>query len=109
VEGRTYSYTRVGGTYAISLSVRLLLANPDATPWIAAGAELVDSTGEQVGLSAWQEAPIPAGGDGSVVVGTEREPGKVACPCTLKLWESPGTRVVTLGNVTFPDGPKPGN
>jgi hypothetical protein len=29
------------------------------------GAALVDSTGEQVDLSAWQAAPIPAGGDGN--------------------------------------------
>jgi len=98
----------VGGTHAISLSVRLLLANADAAPWIAAGAVLVDSTGEKVDLSAWQAAPIPAGGDGNVVVGTERDPGPLVCPCTLKLWESPGTRIVTVGNVKFPDVSKPG-
>jgi hypothetical protein len=86
----------------------MLLANADAAPWTAAGAALVDSTGEQVDLSTWQAAPIPAGGDGTVVVGTEREPGPLACPCTLKLWESPGAPVVTVGNVFFPDGPKPG-
>ncbi|MET0403482.1 MAG: DUF2381 family protein [Cystobacter sp.] len=108
VDGRTYSYTRTGGTTAISLSVRLLLTNPNATPWTAAGGALVDSSGEQVDLSAWQAAPVPAGGDGTVVVGTEREPGPLTCPCTLKLWESPGTRVVTLGNISFPDAPKPG-
>jgi hypothetical protein len=62
----------------------------------------------QVDLSAWQETPILAGGDGNVVVGTERKPGPLACPCTSKLWESPDARVVTLGNVTCPDGPKPG-
>jgi hypothetical protein len=90
----------------MSLSVRLLLSNPGEKPWIAAGAALADSTGEEVELAAWQDAPIPAGGDGVVVVGTQREPGPLVCPCALKLWESPGTRVVALGNVTFPDTPK---
>ncbi|PTL75768.1 hypothetical protein DAT35_52910 [Vitiosangium sp. GDMCC 1.1324] len=39
---------------------------------------------------------------GFAVVGAEREPGQLACPCTLKLWEAQGPRTVTLGNVTFP-------
>ena len=59
-------------------------------------------------LSAFQRAPIVPGTAGNVVVGTEREPGRLACPCTLKLWEAQGPRTVTFGNVTFPEGPKAG-
>ena len=70
------------------------------------GASLADSTGERVELSTFQPMPILAGNVGNVVVGTEREPGPLACPCTVKLWDAPGTRVVTLGNITFPDGPE---
>ena len=69
---------------------------------------LKDSTGAEVELSAWQEAPIPPVPAGFVVVGAEREPGQLGCPCTLKLWEAQGPRTVTLGNVTFPPVSKPG-
>ena len=49
-----------------------------------------------------KESAIAPGALVVVVVGAEREPGTLACPCTLKLWESQGPRTVTLGNVTFP-------
>lgn len=107
VSGTAYSYTRAEGSQAISLAVWLRLLNPGDGPWTTGGASLLDSTGEQVGLAAFQSAPIVAGTEGNVVLGTEREPGKLACPCTVKLWDSPGTRVVTLGNIIFPDAPKP--
>jgi len=63
---------------------------------------LKDSTGAEVEFSPWQEAAIPPGVPGFVVVGAEREAEQLACPCTLKLWEAEGPRTVTLGNVTFP-------
>lgn len=85
-----------------SVAVRLKLLNPRAEPWTAAGAVLKDSAGAEVELSPWQEAAIPPGVPGFVVVGAEREAGQLACPCTLKLWEAEGPRTVTLGNVTFP-------
>jgi uncharacterized protein (TIGR02268 family) len=84
-----------------SMAVRLQLANPGAEPWTAAGAMLKDVTGAEVELSAWQASAIAPGALGFVVVGAEREPGQLACPCTLKLWEAQGPRTVTLGNVTF--------
>ena len=85
-----------------SMAVRLTLLNPGAESWTAAGAVLKDATGAEVELSAWQESAIAPGARGFVVVGAEREPGQLACPCTLKLWEAQGPRAVTLGNVTFP-------
>nr|WP_232537909.1 DUF2381 family protein [Cystobacter fuscus] len=102
-EARSYSYTRKGEAQPASVAVRLRLVNPGAEPWTLAGAALVDSTGEEVELARWQEAPIPTGPIGGfVVVGTERAPEQLGCPCTLKLWESGGPRTVTIGNVTFP-------
>ena len=97
-----YSYTLAGETRPASVAVRLHLANPGAEPWTLAGAALVDSTGQEVELARWQEAPIPANGAGAVVVGIEGERAQLGCPCTLKLWEATGPRTVTLGNVTFP-------
>jgi uncharacterized protein (TIGR02268 family) len=85
-----------------SMAVGLQLANPGAEPWTAAGAVLKDSTGAEVELSAWQASAIAPGALGFLVVGAEREPGQLACPCSLKLWEAQGRRTVTLGNVTFP-------
>jgi uncharacterized protein (TIGR02268 family) len=85
-----------------SMAVRLQLLNPGDEPWTAAGAVLKDTTGAEVELSAWQASAIAPGALGFIVVGAEREPGQLACPCTLKLWEAEGPRTVTLGNVTFP-------
>ncbi|QRK06211.1 DUF2381 family protein [Archangium violaceum] len=84
------------------MAVRLELANAGAEPWTVAGAVLKDSTGAEVELSVWQESAIAPGALGFVVVGAEREPGKLGCPCSLKLWEAQGPRTVILGNVTFP-------
>jgi uncharacterized protein (TIGR02268 family) len=94
-DARSYSHPR-------SIAVRLQLANVGAEPWMVAGAVLKDSTGAEVELSAWQESAIASGSLGFVVVGAEREPGQLGCPCTLKLWEAQGPRTITLGNITFP-------
>ncbi|ATB28293.1 hypothetical protein MEBOL_001739 [Melittangium boletus DSM 14713] len=100
----SYSYTPTGESRPASVAVRLGLLNPGAEPWTLVGAALVDSTGEQVELAQWQEAPIPANGAGAVVVGIEGKPVQLGCPCKLKLWEAGGPRTVTLENVTFPEG-----
>ena len=104
---RSYSQ-RQSVTLPGGMAVRLKLLNPGAEPWTAAGAELKDSTGAEVELSAWQESAIAPGAMGFVVMGAGREPGQLACPCTLKLWEAQGPRTVTLGNVTFPAGEQAG-
>ncbi len=101
---KSYSYTPTGESRPASVAVRLGLSNPGAEPWTLAGAALVDSTGEEVELTRWQKAPIPANGAGAVVVGIEGERAQLGCPCTLKLWEAAGPRTVTLGNITFPEG-----
>jgi uncharacterized protein (TIGR02268 family) len=97
-EARSYSYIRTGEAQPASVAVRLLLVNPGAEPWTLAGAALVDSAGEEVELARWHEAPIPPGPTGGfVVVGTERAPERLGCPCTLNLWEAGGPRTVTIG------------
>ncbi|HEX5745081.1 MAG TPA: DUF2381 family protein [Archangium sp.] len=98
----SYSYTPTGESRPASVAVRLGLLNPGAEPWTLAGAALVDKAGEEVELTRWQEAPIPANGAGAVVVGLKGERAQLGCPCTLKLWEAQGPRTFTLGNVTFP-------
>jgi uncharacterized protein (TIGR02268 family) len=101
---KAFSYSHpTGPTVPGGIAVRLQLLNSGAEPWTAAGAMLKDATGAEVELSAWQASAIAPGTLGFVVVGTERQPGQLACPCTLKLWEAQGPRTVTLGNVTFPD------
>ncbi len=85
-----------------SIAVRLQLENSGAEPWTAAGAELKDLTGVEVKLSAWQASAIAPSTLGFVLVGAEREPGHLACPCTLKLWEAQGPRTITLKNVRLP-------
>lgn len=64
----------------------------------------MDSTGKQVEVAAWQQAPIPAKGAGAVVVGAQGESAQLRWPFTLKLWEAGGSRTDTLGNLTFPEG-----
>ncbi|WP_326522559.1 DUF2381 family protein [Archangium lipolyticum] len=98
----SYSYTPTGESRPASVAIRLGLLNPGAEPWTLAGAALVDKAGEEVELTRWQEAPIPANGAGAVVVGLKGARAQLGCPCTLKLWEAQGPRTVTLGNVTFP-------
>jgi uncharacterized protein (TIGR02268 family) len=91
---RSYSYPG-------SVAVRLHLRNPGTEPWIAAGGVLRDSTGAEVELLLWQEAAIPPGMLGVVVVGGERDSGQIGCPCTLKLRDAQGLRTITLGNETL--------
>ncbi|QRN99301.1 DUF2381 family protein [Archangium violaceum] len=85
-----------------SIAVKLRFLNPGTEPWTAEGAVLKDSAGASVELSVWQETAISSDTIGAIVVGAQREPGQLSCPCTLKLWEAQGTRTVTIGNVTFP-------
>jgi uncharacterized protein (TIGR02268 family) len=99
---RNYSHTVTGEASPASVAVRLRLQNPSAEPWTLAGAALVDSTGQQVELAAWQQAPIPANDVGAIVVGIEGEAARLDCPCNLKLWEAGGRHTVALENVIFP-------
>jgi len=92
------SYSHLEG-----VAVGLQLLNPGTEPWTMAGAVLKDSTGAEVELSPWQEAAIPPGSLGFVVVGAKRTPKQLDCPCTLKLWEEGGPRTVILRDVIFPE------
>ena len=75
-----YSYTPTGETHPASVAVRLRLLNPGTEPWTLAGAALVDSTGEQVELARWQQAPIPAKGAEFKGLRARRSPGSARRP-----------------------------
>ena len=107
LKATSYSQPK-GETHPGSMAIRIQLANPGTEPWTAVGAVLKDATGTEVELSAWQESAIASGVPGFVVMGAEREPGQLTCPCTLKLWEAQGPRTVTLGDVTFSAGEQVG-
>jgi uncharacterized protein (TIGR02268 family) len=88
------------------MALDLWLGNPEgAQAWTAEGAALAlesKRSGPPRVLTVWQEAPIPPGQSGRVVVEAEPLPDGVRGPYTLKLWEAGGERTVTLGGVTFP-------
>ena len=92
------SYSHLG-----SVAVRLRLLNLGTEPWTAERTVLENSTGEKMDLSTWQTTDaIPPGALGFVAVGAERGMGQLVCPCTLRLWETQGTRIISIENVMFP-------
>lgn len=93
------SHTRV----AVELRLQLRVGEQ---PWVAAGATLVDAYGRELAvLSLWQEAPVTLKPPQRVVVEAEVPAGEAPGPCTLKLWESGGSRSVTVEGVIFPPAP----
>jgi len=101
--GSTLHATKVRSyRHAQSLAVRLHLLNGTAAPWRVAGAVLTDGSGRKLELLAWQQAPLSPGNRGVVVVGAQRAPAPLRCPCALELWEEGRARTVTLRQVAFP-------
>jgi uncharacterized protein (TIGR02268 family) len=88
------------------VAVRLTLTSPEgAAPWTADGAALTLEGRRGAALRVlpvWQEAPIPPGEQGDVVVEAEATEKEARGAFTLKLWEAGGVRTVTVGGVTFP-------
>lgn len=88
----------------VRVAVSLTLGNPGSEPWMVKSAALV-GRGQQVKPVSvvWQGAPVPPGEvSGQVVVELELTEQESRGPFKLKLWDETGTRLVTLGNVTFP-------
>jgi hypothetical protein len=80
------------------------LVNQGMQPWTLQGAALVGKGQEPKPVKvSWQPSPIPPSIEPDVVVVewdlTARE---ARGSFTLKLWDESGSRLVTLGNVTFP-------
>jgi uncharacterized protein (TIGR02268 family) len=88
--------------HAESVAVRVHLLNSASAPWSVAGAALKDGAGRRVELLVWQQAPLAPGGKGVVVVGTQRAPARLRCPCELELWAEGRAHLVTLRQVLFP-------
>ncbi|WP_309891586.1 DUF2381 family protein [Archangium sp.] len=91
------------------VAVEVYFRNPDAAPWLAAGAVLRGPKGEVLKpVLLWQPNPIIPAAPGEVgergrvvveVLATEKE---ARGTYTLTLWDAARQRTVTLGNVTFP-------
>ncbi|AKJ04173.1 Hypothetical protein AA314_05799 [Archangium gephyra] len=84
-----------------SVAVEVLLLNAGTTPWIAAGASLVSTTGERLEVRIGQVGPIPPQEARRVFVEADAASGVPRGEVTLRLWGADG-REITLPQVTFP-------
>ena len=86
------------------LLLKLLLLNPGATEWTAAGASLTGKGGGTLKvLSVWQRAPIAPGNSEPDAVYVEAElSAEARGPYTLRLWAEGGTQAVILSGVPLP-------
>ncbi|MGZ3458948.1 MAG: DUF2381 family protein [Archangium sp.] len=84
------------------MAVRFELTNGGAAPWMPRGAKLVGPKGEELKASAWPPEPIYPGKSRLLYVEVQAANVQTVGPFVLKLWEADGSRIVTLGNVTFP-------
>ncbi len=92
---------------AVAAKLRLT-ARAGVQPWEAEGAALVGPGGRELPvLGVWQMEPISTGTpDGAtVVVEAAAQAHEAQGAFTLKLWDSGGTRTVTIDGVTFPQLP----
>ena len=71
-------------------------------PWMASGATIKDGSGGELKvLRVWQQEAIAPGQQGRVIVEAQYPSGTPPRVFSLRLWEE-GSRVITLGGVTFP-------
>jgi uncharacterized protein (TIGR02268 family) len=85
------------------VAAQLWLDNLGSEPWTVAHASLVDATGKELtGMKLWQEKPIPAQGDGLVIVETPAKRQALQGELTLVLRDD-GGRVLHIPRVTFPE------
>ncbi len=84
------------------IAVRFELTNDGTAPWTAQGAKLVGPKGEELEGSIWPPKPVLPGEPLTLYIEARTEDVQTAGPFVLKLWDADGSRLVTLGNVTFP-------
>ncbi|MFY0563890.1 DUF2381 family protein [Archangium lansingense] len=102
---RSITTSGEGESQGVRVAVAMRLTNPGVRPWTAREAVLVGKGQEVKPVRVlWQSAPIlPGAGESElVVVETELTAREARDTFTLKLWDETGTRLVTLGQVTFP-------
>jgi uncharacterized protein (TIGR02268 family) len=92
-------------SHAASVAVRLVIQNPGASSWTAAGARLTNDRGLDLSFSLGPEPTVASGTRGIIVAGADKGPEPTQCPCILKLWEANGPRTIIVRNVTFPEPP----
>jgi uncharacterized protein (TIGR02268 family) len=89
----------------VRLAVAVMLVNQGTQPWTLKDAALVGKGQEPKPVKvSWQPSPLSPDPQepGLVVVEWELTAREAQGPFTLKLWDESGSRLVTLGNVTFP-------
>lgn len=107
---KAYSYRsttlrKEGDDAVVRVAVEVTLTNPGPRPWTARDAALVrKGQGAMPMQVVWQPSPIQPGvkESSTVVVELEMTALEARGTFTLKLWDESGSRLVTLGNVTFP-------
>jgi len=105
-----YSYRmtatrKEGEEHMVRVAVELKLLNPGTQPWTVRDAALVrKGQGAMPMKLVWQSSPIQPGAVelALVVVELEMTARDARGTFTLKMWDESGSRLVTLGNVTFP-------
>jgi len=84
--------------------LELMLTSPAGTePWAAQGAILRGPKGEVLNASVWHAEPAPSDVERRVLIEVMAPEEKTRGPFTLKLWDAAGQRLITLGNITFPE------
>jgi uncharacterized protein (TIGR02268 family) len=104
-----YSYRlttmrKEGDDTVVRVAVELRLLNPGTLPWTVRGAALVrKGQGAKPVTMLWQSLPILPGAKepGLVVVEWVLTAREAQGTFTLKMWDESGSRLVSLGNVTF--------
>jgi uncharacterized protein (TIGR02268 family) len=105
-----YSYRSIttrkeGGEHMVRVAVEVKLLNPGTQPWTVRDAALVrKGQGAMPMKLVWQASPLQPGAVelALVVVELEMTARDAQGTFTLKMWDESGSRLVTLGNVTFP-------
>lgn len=102
---RSTTTRKAGEDNMVRVAVEVKLQNLGTRPWTVRDAALVrKGQGVQPVTMLWQSSPIPPGGEAAdpIVVEWEMTAREAQGTFTLMLWDESGSRLVTLGKVTFP-------
>jgi uncharacterized protein (TIGR02268 family) len=91
-----------GKQRVMRVAVTMRAMNMGTQPWRIHEAALVVKGQETRKVKVWPLAPILPNQEVLLVVETELLEEEARGPFALKLWDASGSRLVTVGNVTFP-------
>jgi uncharacterized protein (TIGR02268 family) len=92
----------VGEQRVMRVAVTMKAKNTGQQPWRVHEAALLRKGQEARKVKVWPLAPILPNQEVLLVVETELLEEEARSPFALKLWDASGSRLVTVGNVTFP-------